>query len=406
MFGFLEAIDHGLYERYQTVERNIRAGSNSFYDAYLALLEQFVRLLLTEADLMPEGQATCGAMLRRGEVRECFLSFGVSDYIYGKLQDYTLKVNAHKHKGEKTAGIETVISYMRVFHSAAAAYATHKGLSVSHFDDGCYADMLGSFERENADLKGEILGRMERIEAAEERARRDREEILMEIRAAREGAPQAAAVPQRSPTVVEFARNADQEHLWLGTEEMFSKEKRRAARTVAVAMIGLLVATVFTTLGIGYYTTFSLFENIWLFCLLFVLSHTKRAERHYPLVRYAERSLDRFEVGKDGIARPTRRKRRYRWFFVFSCVGALLNAFLLFSNGGFLSVLAAVIELSVAGICMVASNRVWGFFTLYSAIRLAPRDGAYPEIGPLIYDVVSGKLFKEKDYYEKNSFMK
>ena len=55
MFEFLEAIDHGLYERYQTVERNIRAGSNSFYDAYLALLEQFVRLLLTEADLMPEG---------------------------------------------------------------------------------------------------------------------------------------------------------------------------------------------------------------------------------------------------------------------------------------------------------------------------------------------------------------
>ena len=43
MFKHLQEIDYKLYERYLTLEKNIKAGSNSFYDAYLDLQEQFVK---------------------------------------------------------------------------------------------------------------------------------------------------------------------------------------------------------------------------------------------------------------------------------------------------------------------------------------------------------------------------
>ena len=45
MFKFLQEIDGKLYQRYLTIERNVKAGSNSFYDSYLDLQEQFVKLV-------------------------------------------------------------------------------------------------------------------------------------------------------------------------------------------------------------------------------------------------------------------------------------------------------------------------------------------------------------------------
>ena len=40
MFEFLKQLDERLYVRYQTLERNIKAASNSFYDSFLDLQKQ------------------------------------------------------------------------------------------------------------------------------------------------------------------------------------------------------------------------------------------------------------------------------------------------------------------------------------------------------------------------------
>lgn len=52
MFKHLQEIDYKLYERYLTLEKNIKAGSNSFYDAYLDLQEQFVKAVAVFVGLM------------------------------------------------------------------------------------------------------------------------------------------------------------------------------------------------------------------------------------------------------------------------------------------------------------------------------------------------------------------
>ena len=46
MFSFLKELDYRLFERYRTLERNIKSASNSFYDSYLDLQEQFLRIVL------------------------------------------------------------------------------------------------------------------------------------------------------------------------------------------------------------------------------------------------------------------------------------------------------------------------------------------------------------------------
>ena len=157
MFNFLDSIDHNLYERYLTLERNIKARSNSFYDAYLDLQEHFVKLVLADQAFEIKVQETCGAILRKAEVKAYFMeTLRLDEYTYNKMQDYTLKVNAHKHKGEKTVQIETIVNYLRVFYNAASAYANNKDLDVESFDANYYISIFGIFEKENSELRCEM----------------------------------------------------------------------------------------------------------------------------------------------------------------------------------------------------------------------------------------------------------
>ena len=172
MFNFLDSIDHNLYERYLTLERNIKARSNSFYDAYLDLQEHFVKLVLADQTFEIKVQETCGAILRKAEVEAYFMeTLQLDEYTYNKMQDYTLKVNAHKHKGEKTVQIETIVNYLRVFYNAASAYASSKAIDANGFDANYYISIFGIFEKENSDLRSEMLQLKEELANSVEEGR-------------------------------------------------------------------------------------------------------------------------------------------------------------------------------------------------------------------------------------------
>lgn len=103
MFEYLIEIESRLYDRFLTVERNVKAASNSFYDAYLDLQEQFIKTVAVSCGFDIKARETCGELLRRTDVQNYFKEIlHIDDFTYNKMQDYTLKVNAHKHKGEKT----------------------------------------------------------------------------------------------------------------------------------------------------------------------------------------------------------------------------------------------------------------------------------------------------------------
>ena len=165
MFKFLENIDIRLYERYLTVERNIKAASNSFYDAYLDMLEQFVKLVCERFDIDVSVHESCGAILKKEIVKDAFTKkLNVDDYTYNKMQDYTLKVNAHKHKGEKHIQIETIVSYMRVIYYAVVSFVKYFTIDFNDFDAQYFIDIFGCYEKENVSLKEQVVGLKEELQ--------------------------------------------------------------------------------------------------------------------------------------------------------------------------------------------------------------------------------------------------
>ena len=156
MFEFLKQLDERLYVRYQTLERNIKAASNSFYDSFLDLQEQFIKFVIARFDIDASVRETCGALLKRDDVSAVFKGqLHIDDYTFNKMKDYTLKVNAHKHKGEKCIQVETVVSYMRVIYNAFSAYCDYKGIEHENFDGNYFINLFGVFERENVELKAQ-----------------------------------------------------------------------------------------------------------------------------------------------------------------------------------------------------------------------------------------------------------
>ena len=67
-----------------------------------------------------------------------------------------MKVNEHKHKGEKNIQVETIVNYMRVIFDATSAYAHKKGVYVGEFNGNYFIEIFGCLERENVSLKAEM----------------------------------------------------------------------------------------------------------------------------------------------------------------------------------------------------------------------------------------------------------
>ena len=88
MFEFLKQLDERLYVRYQTLERNIKAASNSFYDSFLDLQEQFIKFVIARFDIDASVRETCGALLKRDDVSAVFKGqLHIDDYTFNKMKD-------------------------------------------------------------------------------------------------------------------------------------------------------------------------------------------------------------------------------------------------------------------------------------------------------------------------------
>jgi hypothetical protein len=121
-----------------------------------------------------------GQLLQNATLRAYFVEMlGVDEVAtYNKMQDYTKKVNEHKHKGEKNIQVATIVNYMRVIFDATSAYARKKGVAVGEFDGNYFIEIFGCLERENANLKAEMDSLKEELAVSVEQGKLKDSDIL------------------------------------------------------------------------------------------------------------------------------------------------------------------------------------------------------------------------------------
>ena len=144
--------------RFNTLERNIKSKSNSFYDSYLDLLEATIKYFLDENNVVYDQSRTCGYLVKEESIKKFLLvNLKLDDYTYNKLPDYIKKCNDHKHKKEKNLGIDSIINYLKVYYDLINYYIDYiKGVRVE-FDANYFSSIYGETERLNNEYKEEVL---------------------------------------------------------------------------------------------------------------------------------------------------------------------------------------------------------------------------------------------------------
>lgn len=155
----IKLFNDSLNARYETLERNIKSKSNSFYDSYLDLLEATIKYFLDENNISYDDSRTCGHLVKNEKVVKSFLldTLKLDDYTYNKLPDYIKKCNDHKHKKEKKLGIDSVINYLKVYYDFINYYIDYiKGVRVE-YDVEYFTSIFGETERLNSEYKEELM---------------------------------------------------------------------------------------------------------------------------------------------------------------------------------------------------------------------------------------------------------
>lgn len=153
----MKLFNDSLTSRFDTLERNIKSKSNSFYDSFLDLLEATIKYILDENNIEYDDSRTCGHLVKVYSVKSFLMDkLKLDDYTYNKLPDYIKKCNDHKHKKEKTLGIESIINYLRVYYNLINYYISFiKGINIE-FNAEYFSTIYGETERLNNEYKEEL----------------------------------------------------------------------------------------------------------------------------------------------------------------------------------------------------------------------------------------------------------
>lgn len=154
----MKLFNESLTMRFNTLERNIKSKSNSFYDSFLDLLESTIKYFLDENNIPYDDSRTCGYLVKEESIRHFLINaLKLDDYTYNKLPDYIKKCNDHKHKKEKNLGIDSVINYLKVYYDLVNYYIDYIKEIRIEYDAEYFTSIFGETERLNREYREEVL---------------------------------------------------------------------------------------------------------------------------------------------------------------------------------------------------------------------------------------------------------
>ena len=168
----------------------------------------------------------------------------------------------------------------------------------------------------------------------------------------------------------------------------------------------MIICTIVASISFGIYSTFTLFENIWLVLMLCVLKYTYKTKKNYSTLDYSFNSFERFEADADGVLRCTVYKKKYRWFLVLGCIAFALNALSAWIvDDSSMPLLVTILELGTLALNIFTVYKVTDFFAGYGPIRFTGINEAGTAKVVLIFDTIMNKLYTEEDYLKTFPFM-
>lgn len=201
-----------------------------------------------------------------------------------------------------------------------------------------------------------------------------------------------------------FVKSSKKEHAWFGPIEEFNKSKKIVNILFVALIIVGVISTIFTSIAFKMYSTYSLFENIWLIFACIMFSYSLHAKKRMLDTDLRDHSNSVFIQDADGTWRDTNKeKKRFKWFRRISYIAVVANIIVIWSQSkGTIAICATIFELAFAGITIGLFFAYINLFCMYgNFILFTGRNASNTENVTLIFDVMRKKLAPYEEYKEK-----
>ncbi len=202
----------------------------------------------------------------------------------------------------------------------------------------------------------------------------------------------------------DFVKSSKKIHVWFGTHAEFNKAKI-IFNILVIALIGVgVISTILTSIAFKLYSTFTLFENIWLVFACILLSYSFKLKKRMVDSDLMYHSNTIFIRDQDGTWRDTNQeKKRFRWFRRISYIAVIANiiSIWIFSSGA-IAAFATIFELMFAGLTIGIFFATANMYCMYGTfILFVGKNLLTGQEVTLIFDVFGKKLAPYDEYKEK-----
>jgi hypothetical protein len=149
-FQGLKQFEPRLFERYQTLERDVKSGSNSFFDALGDLIDNYLKVVAVRVNIELDPIFSSGKILKEEAFHEfLFVQVGINEVDYKALRNLVRIINEHKHAAEKDVTVGKILLSLKNFFSVYSAISNHFDIQVEAFDEEYYRRLYRQNERES-----------------------------------------------------------------------------------------------------------------------------------------------------------------------------------------------------------------------------------------------------------------
>ena len=288
MFEYFSDISGELGKRYDTLLMDLRSGSNSFFASYRALVECFVKTVVSDSPYKESHrEKTLMHIISSTEISEYMReTVGIPQTAHQKVKNYILKINKQLHDREKEFDDEFAKSYLFALYDFTAPYAHYLGINTTPVtevdildafmaDSEAYAQALAT-GAENSEAILEGIGHID-VQMSE---LRDNIKSLSNTRAAESNAPQDSSETER--LIDDIRKLSDLYNVYFGSRNDYLRQKICCILLSFFIIAAGALNTYVSFKAHEFYSPFAIPENLWHITVIFFMFKLIRTSYAMP----------------------------------------------------------------------------------------------------------------------------
>ena len=230
-------------------------------------------------------------------------------------------------------------------------------------------------------------------------------EILRVLSKTENQQPQPVSTQQTNPSnkqlLEQFLRQAKKSWMWFGTTSQFKKAKTLAIISSIVLLVVGFITSIVTSIACRFYSTFTFFENIWMFLGIFSLIYKIKSQRIYEVNQMANNSTQRSTFDGVGMIFFNKEKKKYKVFRWVAIISTVANIIFVFAMTSKFSVPTLIVELLFLAAIIFEYFMNTNLFMMYSIIYVEGHNLTTNERVVLVLPPGEKQLMPEEEFKNK-----